>query len=276
MPARASSKILTAPGANGRWPARFYWLSTFLLAAAYLSTLGATALRFDSRWPEAGLLLLATLGTLAALARQLPAQNVFLAALIIAVIGSLANVLSAKSGLPFGQFMYSPEAGWRIFGLLPWMMPLLWVTVVLNSRGVVRLILRPWRKTRTYGLWLIGLTALLALLFDSALEPFAVQSRHYWIWAPGGYSLTPQGAPIVNSLGWFSVTLLMLAFVTPILINKQLSKRSAPDLHPLAIWLGSILLFAAAAAMNGFWPAVAVDSAIAVATMVFAIRGARW
>ena len=68
----------------------------------------------------------------------------------------------------------------------------------------------------------------------------------------------------------------MLAFATPVLINKQLSKRSAPDFHPLAVWLGSILLFAVGTAMNGLWPAVALDGIIALLTAVFAVRGARW
>jgi uncharacterized membrane protein len=114
------------------------------------------------------------------------------------------------------------------------------------------------------------------MLFDCALEPFAAHAKHYWIWTAGGVSLTPLGAPISNSVGWFIVTLLMLAFATPVLINKQLSKRSAPDFHPLAVWLGSILLFSVGAAMNGLWQAVAVDAVIGIAATVFAVRGARW
>jgi hypothetical protein len=55
-----------------------------------------------------------------------------------------------------------------------------------------------------------------------------------------------------------------------------LSKRSAPDFHPLAVWLGGILLFATAAAVNGLWAAAAVDAAIGIAVAVFAIRGAQW
>ncbi len=172
--------------------------------------------------------------------------------------------------------MFGPEIGQKFFNLLPWAMPLLWVVAVLNSRGVARLVLRPWRKMRTYGFWLIGLTALFTMLFDCALEPFASHVKHYWIWTTAGYSLTPQGAPISNSVGWFIVTVLMLAFATPALINKQLSKRSAPDFHPLAVWLGGILLFAFAAATHGLWPAVAVDAVIGIAATVFAIRGARW
>jgi putative membrane protein len=276
MQAPATPQNPTAPANGKKLLTRVYWLSTLLLAAIYLSTLAALTVQSDSNWPEAILLLLATIGTLEALARQLPSQNVLSAAAIIAAIGGVAHLVGAKSGIPFGSFLFGSEIGWKFFNTLPWAMPLLWIVAVLNSRGVARLVLRPWRKTRTYGFWLIGLTALFTMLFDCALEPFAAHAKHYWIWTAGGVSLTPLGAPISNSVGWFIVTLLMLAFATPVLINKQLSKRSAPDFHPLAVWLGSILLFSVGAAMNGLWQAVAVDAVIGIAATVFAVRGARW
>jgi uncharacterized membrane protein len=263
-------------GARGKYLVWAYPLSNFLLVAGFLFTLAIVIIRLDSNWPEALLLLLATISTLIALARQLPSQNVMLAALVIAFIGSVAHTVGAKSGIPFGPFLFGSDAGQKTFGTVPWAMPLLWVVAVLNSRGVARLILRPWRKIRAYGFWLIGLTALFTMLFDCALEPFASHAKHYWIWTTTGYSLTPQGVPLANSIGWFIVTLLILAFATPVMINKQLSKRSAPDFHPLAVWLGTILLFAAGTAMHGFWLAVAVDMSISAAVTVFAIRGARW
>jgi uncharacterized membrane protein len=274
--ARTTPENQPASAAAGKSLARTSLLSTFLLAAGFLSALIAVSLKSDSNWPEALLLLLATFSTLVALTRQLPAQNVFLATFIIALIGSTAHTVGVLSGIPFGPFMFGLEIGDKLFKTLPWATPLLWVVVVLNSRGVARLVLRPWRKMRTYGFWLIGLTALFTMLFDCALEPFAAHMKHYWIWTAGGYSVTPHGAPISNSIGWFIVTLLMLAFATPVLINKQLSKRSTPDFHPLAVWLGGILLFAIAAALNGLWAATAVDAAIGIVTAIFAVRGGRW
>ena len=155
-------------------------------------------------------------------------------------------------------------------------MPLVWVVAILNSRGTARLILRPWRKTKTYGFWLIGLTATLVLLFDFTFDPFASRVKHFWFWTPTKFPLAWQHAPLVNFLSWGVVTLLILVFITPALINKQLSKRRSPDLHPLFVWLGSILLFGIAVGMNGLWSAAAVDAAIGIVTLIFAVRGARW
>jgi uncharacterized membrane protein len=274
QPATAPNSF--APGTRGKFLAWTIPLSHFLLAAGFLAAFTAVTIKAEANWPVAVLLLLATAGTLFALTRQLPAQNVLLAAFVIAFIGSIAHGIGSKCGLPFGPFMFDPEAGLKLFGILPWALPLLWVVAVLNSRGVARLILRPWRKIRAYGFWLIGLTALLTMLFDCALEPFAAHAKHYWIWTAEGYLLISQGAPTSNSVGWFVVTLLILAFVTPTMINKQLSKRSAPDLYPLAVWLGAVLLFATGAAVHGFWLASTTDAILSIGVAVFAIRGARW
>src|SRR5260221_912525 len=104
-----------APAAGGKLLTRVYWLSTFLLAAAFLSTLIAIGMNSDANWPEALLLLFAAINTIAALARHLPLQNILLAALIIAAIGGVAHFFGATSGIPFGPFMVGPDAGRKSF-----------------------------------------------------------------------------------------------------------------------------------------------------------------
>ena len=257
----------------------FHWLFVVLLAAAFALVLAANGRSLElpgpPGWPEALLLSLATVSTITALARQLPMQNVLLAAFVIALLGGAVHALGVTTGIPFGPFLFGAEAGPQFFKTLPWAMPLIWVVAILNSRGVVRLILRPWRKIRSYGFWLIGLTAALTMLFDLTFDPFASRVKHYWLWVPTKFPLPWQGAPLVNFFSWAVVALLMLAFVTPALINKNPARR-APDFHPLAVWLGAILLFGSASVLHGMWEAVVVDGTIAVLAATFAIRGGRW
>jgi len=256
-------------------------VASALLAMAFafmLVTFFAPALHFPGNpaAPEVALLLTATASTIFSLERQLPLQSILLAAGVIALIGGAAHTLGTMCGIPFGSFTFTRELGVKFFKTLPWAMPLIWIVTVLNSRGVARLILRPWRKTKTYGFWLIGMTAVLTMLFVLALDPFASRIKHYWFWTPVKFPLAWQGAPLVNFLGWGIVTLLILAFITPALIGKRLSKRSLPDFHPLCVWLGGILIFGIACAQNGLWPAAAVDAVIGIVAIIFAIRGARW
>ncbi|MGH7951947.1 MAG: carotenoid biosynthesis protein [Limisphaerales bacterium] len=276
-PTNSSARKNRQPDDAEKNTLRIHLILTILLAAVFALEITTFFAPLNlSDWLEALLILLATISTLAALARQLPLQNVLLAAFVIAVVGGGISALGARTGVPFGPLTFGSEAGQKIFKTLPLVIPLIWVVVILNSRGTARLILRPWRKTRTYGFWLMGFTALLVLLFDLALEPFASHVKHYWLWMPTKFPLTWQGAPLVNFLSWAVVTLLILAFVTPTLINKQLSKKGAPHYHPFGIWLGAILLFGIAAATRELWLAVIVDGIIAVVVAIFAIRGGRW
>jgi uncharacterized membrane protein len=228
-------------------------------------------------WPEALLLFTATLATLAGLARQLPVQNTLLGAAIIALIGSVAHSLAAATAIPFGPFIYTDAAGPRLLNLVAWPLPLLWIVAVLNSRGVARLILRPWRKLRAYGFWLIGITIALTVLFDAGLEPFATVVKHYWVWQPTRLPFTWSGAPVTNFLGWLLTTLLIMAFATPALIDKRARPANRPaDYHPLVIWLLAIILFATGAALRQLWLPVAFCTVTGVGVTVFAVRGANW
>ena len=228
-------------------------------------------------WSEALIVFLAALATVVSLSRQLPMQNVLLASVIIAVVGSVSHCLGAATGIPYGPFTYATDAGPRFLNLLAWPMPLIWIIAVLNSRGVARLILRPWRKLRAYGFWLIGITVVLTVLFDAALEPFASPVKHYWFWQRTRLPLTWGGAPITNFLGWFLTTLLIMAFVTPVLIDKRARPmQRAPDYHPLIAWLLALILFATGAALHQLWLPVGFCVVSGLVVGVFAMRGARW
>ena len=225
---------------------------------------------------DAVILILAVVASLAALARQLPLQNVLLVAAITAFIGGAAHTLTARTGIPFGPVLFNENGGPKIFDSLPWSLPFVWIIALLNSRGVARLSLRPWRKTKNYGWWLMGLTTVLIVGFDLALEPALARVKHLWLWQPTKISVTWFGASPLNFLGWAFVALLILAFTTPSLIKKQPKSSNAPDFAPLILWLGAIAFFAVTCGRAGLWPAVTLDALLAAATLVFAIRGAKW
>jgi uncharacterized membrane protein len=224
------------------------------------------------------LIFLAAVASVLALNRQLPLQNVLSTAVITAFIGSVAHALSARMdiAMPFGPLTFGTNAGWKIFNAVPCTLPLIWIIAVFNSRGVGRMILRPWRKTRNYGFILIGVTAVLTLVFDLALEPFAAHVKHFWLWHPTRMQLNWHGASPLNFIGWLVVTLLILAFITPTLIKKQPGGSGGLDFHPVALWFGALLIFAVGAGTAGLWSAVIVDMIFALIVAVFCWRGARW
>jgi len=151
--------------------------------------------------------------------------------------------------------------------------PMVWLIALLASRGVARLVLRPWRSSSNYGYWLLGLSVLLVVFLDLGLEPLATQVKHFWKWTPTRIRLDWYTAPCVNFLGWGVTTLLILAFVTPALINKTPRKQPPPDYHPLAVFLLLNLLFVTGAAVTQLWLAVVVISLGTVAVTILAVRG---
>jgi uncharacterized membrane protein len=230
----------------------------------------------NARWPDGLLVVLTTATILASLACQLPGQNVMLASVIIAFIAGAVQTLGGLTAIPFGPYVYTDHIGQQLFYPLPWAVPMMWIAVLLASRGVTRLMLRPWRKTQNYGYWLIGLTTLLVVLLDLGLEPFATNVKHYWFWSPTKLRFDWYSTPWVNFLGWTVTALLILAFATPALINKKPGPQPPPEYSPLVVWLLLNFLFATGAAVHHLWPAVGLISLGSVAVTVFAIRGARW
>jgi len=256
-----------------RWTLFGLFLASLGLVAARTS--GAIGAPERTGWPESLLVLSAAGTTLLSLARQLPGQNVLLAATIIGVIGGFAEMVNAFRAIPFGPCIYTESAGPRWLGALPWWIPLAWIVAVLNSRGVGRLILRPWRKTRSYGFRLIGLTIALVLVLDLGLEPFATKIKSWWLWGPTQLDLGWHGTPAINFLGCALTTLIILAFATPSLINKK-PVSFAPDYQPLITWILLDLLFVIGAATHHLWMAAAVGAGAAVGSVVLALRGAKW
>src|ERR1700744_4486513 len=120
--------------------------------------------------------VVALVSTLFALGRNLAAQNVAVVAFLIALISAIIETIGAKTGVPFGPFFYTENFGPLLFRLLPWPVPALWVTMVLSSRGMARLILRPWREKPNYGIYSLALTCLLAVIVDANREPFAART----------------------------------------------------------------------------------------------------
>jgi uncharacterized membrane protein len=236
-------------------------------------TLGFFALPINRDNLAAIVLMLALATTLTSLSGQIPAQNVALATVIIVVFAGGIHALGSLTGIPFGPILH--ESGPQLFNALPWYVPFIWVVAILNSRGVARLILRPWRKLRVYGYWLLGISTLLTLLLDLGMEPFASGPGRFWLWGPTKLSIDWYGTPLTNFLGWLVTTLLILAFTTPSLMKKKPAK-SFPDYHPLIVWVVLNLLFIAGSIPKHQWPAAIVSGASCIVVMPFAIRGARW
>lgn len=232
-------------------------------------------LPLEGRWVETLLPAAAAVTTLAGLARRLPLQNVFTAATLVGLVACGITAVGAFTGIPFGPIFYTDVMGEPFPAQVPWTVPVLWMVLIVNGRGVARLIMRPWRKTNYYGFWVIGLTCLLVVLFDLCFEPFAVHVKGYWLWLNPKTALTWYTAPLANFLGWFISVLGIVVFSIPWLINKHPVKQPT-DYHPLILWLMLSSWVLTGMIREQLWLAVGLSVVANGIATVYAVRGARW
>jgi uncharacterized membrane protein len=228
----------------------------------------------NSNWPEAVLLLTTTAAAISFVSRTLPFQNVLWGAFVIGCLGGLAHAVGTLASIPFGPFVYTDATGPRIFGVLPWAVPLIWILFIYTSRGVARLVLKRWRNTGHYGFWLMGITVLLSLILDLGLDPMASRLKHYWIWGPTRFPFDWHGTPFTNFAGWIVTALVIMAFALPMLINKK-PGGSPEEFGTSAIWILLNVLFVTIALGNGFLLAAGLTSVATLVAGILIIRGAR-
>ena len=198
------------------------------------------------------------------------------AAILIAIAGGAVTFLDLKTGIPFGPFTSDGNTGPKMFPGLPWALPLVWIVAVLNSRGVARLILRPWRKIHGYGFWLIGVTAVLTMLFDCALEPFASQVKHYWYLGDDQISAVVAGRAAGELFRLAGGDAADSGVRHANADQQATAQRRPPDFHPLGDLAGRGFAFWRRRRADGLVAAAALDAVIGIVIAVFAIRGARW
>jgi hypothetical protein len=243
-----------------------------LLIAADLA-LAALSLNWPDgwRWLGAAAWPVAALSLLVGLARRLPTQNVVFAALTLLVSGFAVEFLNARTGLPLGLREFGEGTGLKIVQV-GWFTPCLWLCLTLAGRGVARLVFKPYRKLTYYGFWVMGGAALLALLIAPIVAPVAL-ARQWWLTVASPESWTWYQLPWLTVPAWGAVVLLMLAFVTPWLLNKQPVKQPT-DWHPLAVWLALLVWLGGHQLVAGQWPALGYTVALGAGTAFAAVRGA--
>jgi len=197
--------------------------STFFLLT-YLLCLPAYCLLRIYQWDEA--LKLATfiipcLLCAFAIAHAIERMGLKWAALFFAtgaLISLGAEALGTATGLLFGHYTYTEQMGGKLFGLVPWLIPIAWCGMLYLSWHTVTFLLQQ-KGGRGNGAWetvpnalnsserlpirpspfpLISLSALAITAWDLSLDPRMVQDGN-WIWHDGGPYF---GIPISNFIGW--------------------------------------------------------------------------
>ena len=177
-----------------------------------------------------------TISTLSLLMEQLPWQNLIFAGVLLLVLTSSVQLGARVLGIEF-------------YGLDNGALPLAMLPALFTARGAAQVLLKT--KPRNFGLWLIGLTALIVALFGLGLALLFAVSQETWA---NHEELRRQWRShiLATMFFWGGAGLIMTIAITPWLLNKRPAVVSQ-RMEPLFICLLLNGLFATAAGLNRLW-----------------------
>jgi len=188
-------------------------------------------------WVQVLFLIITAVSLLLMLWRELPFQNVVLASVVIVSASWALEALLRAMHVSANPAIQGGSIG---------LSPLVWPCALLTARGIARLLLQRNRESQFYGIYLIGVAALLSAQIVWEVNLYGVLLNlsleiDLTIFQP--FSLAGLCFQIATAL-------LALVCATPALINKK-PLEAPPMYEPLIVWLAFNCLFISAAWLHG-------------------------
>ncbi len=176
-----------------------------------------------------------------ALFRYLGRRQATLSLLALSAFGYAVETLGVATGFPYGPFYYGDALGYKLAGLVPYLLPVSYAPLVIGA------VAASWGSPRR-SLHALA-AALLLVLMDAVLDPGAA-ALGFWVWPEGG---AYYGVPASNYAGWLLSGLLAAAIL--LTTGKWLN---AP---PPGLLDSSVIALS-------FWTGVAALSGMALPTLL--------
>ncbi len=137
--------------------------------------------------------------------------------------------LAVQTGLPYGRFVYDSALGYKLFGIVPW------VVIVVYPALLLALF---WAASKfTHKTSRIAMTTLLGVLASLMLDPILVKLE-LWQWEnPGPF----YGVPVLSFVGWFFSSLIGATILHLMWSQEALVPRgvSYSGLSLILFWTGA-------------------------------------
>lgn len=173
---------------------------------------------------------------------RLPGIIVF--TILCIAVGAFFEILSLRTGFPFGHYKFTDLMGSAIFGL-PIMLALAYVGMGYLSRvlGIAILQLHNQELSGRNRLLLPVVASSVMTIWDLSMDPVWAAIDHAWVWRDGG---PYYGVPISNFFGWLLTMYIFYQLFAPYVGNRGVV-RSRTNYLRLAI-----IFYAVSAAGNLF------------------------
>ncbi len=168
---------------------------------------------------------------LVALFAHLGPRRASISILAVSAFAYAIESVGVATGLPYGTFSYDDALGPKLFGLVPYLLPVTYVPLVIGAVAAT------WGPARIAPR--VILAAVLLVSMDGVLDPGAT-ALGFWIWPGGG---AYYGVPLSNFAGW----LLSGAVSAALLLALGRPQTPPPPgtldsaILALAFWTGAAL-----------------------------------
>ncbi|MEJ7760233.1 MAG: carotenoid biosynthesis protein [Gemmatimonadaceae bacterium] len=182
---------------------------------------------------------------------------------VLYAISLASELLGTVTGLPFGEYSYSPLLNPMWFGHVPIVIPLSWFFMAVPSYALAQSVLPApeRRRARVF----LGSAALLS--WDLSLDPAMSYATQYWVWASSG---AYYGMPWLNLFGWYVTGLALMAALALLRADRWIA--ALPIRWITAFYLANLALSLGMNVAAGLWAAVGA----ALVALLAAFLVGRW
>ncbi len=175
--------------------------------------------------------LIIALPAMIGLYRQVGGARAAAAIVGVSVFAYLIEGFGTLTGVPYGEFHYGDALGPKVFGIVPYLLPLSYVPLVIGSVAMFTAVRGALAR--------VALATLFLVLVDGVLDPGAAVLG-FWIWPDGGVY---YGVPLSNYGGWLVsgavAVVLLLMFAGKPLLDRPLRPELLDSLiASLTFWCG--------------------------------------
>jgi uncharacterized membrane protein len=230
---------------------------------------------------------------LGAIAAWLHATGVFGArrAFGLLVVGSLlplgAELVGTASGLPFGDYRYTPLLGYRIFERVPFPIPISWFYMLYGCLAICARVLPASDDARTRWRWAF-VAGLVLVAWDVSMDPAMVVTSH-WIWGDGEMFraawmpawLTAfftadafYGMPLANWFGWVLTGTLVARVMLLVVPPSVFASATRRDRLPIVLYAVNGIMPIALCVRSSLWWAAILGTLAMALPVILSLRGA--
>ena len=182
------------------------------------------------------------------------------------LISLFFELLGTMTGIPFGDYTYSPYMGYQIADLVPFTIPLSWFYMVYASLAIVSRLFRADHSEKTKSAWALMAGALMTA-WDIALDPAMSRATAHWTWATDGDGFF-YGMPLTNWFGWFLTGSIIARAMLYVSGTTNFDRKVSPSRLPLVVYGINGLMPIAICLRHELWWA-AILGAIAMGIPLF-------